>query len=147
MKIPSNKYLDAHELGDILKVSPATILRRSKSKPYMLPPPAHLGANFPLRWRRVDVVRWLVNLGLMASLAPYLSGPTAKKNSGAKAGVGTATTAHGGPGDAARIAALKNESASSASKLHIEYIGSGKRILAKVDVIVRRFCETIRCSA
>lgn len=60
MQPPSLDYLDAHDLADILKVAPATILRRAKRQPHRLPPPAYLGPNFPLRWRRVDVLSWLV---------------------------------------------------------------------------------------
>lgn len=59
MHLPSTAYLDAHDLAGILKVSPATILRRAKKQPHTLPAPAHLGPNFPLRWRRGDVAAWL----------------------------------------------------------------------------------------
>jgi len=59
MHLPPTAYLDAHDLAAILKVTPATILRRLKTRPHTLPPPAHLGPNFPLRWRQTDVVRWL----------------------------------------------------------------------------------------
>jgi len=59
MHLPPTEYLDAHDLAAILKVTPATILRRVRAKPHTLPPSAHLGPNFPLRWRHADVVRWL----------------------------------------------------------------------------------------
>ncbi|AVK72233.1 DNA-binding protein [Cupriavidus necator] len=59
MHLPSTAYLDAHDLAAILKVSPATILRRARRQPHTLPAPAHLGPNFPLRWRRTDVASWL----------------------------------------------------------------------------------------
>jgi predicted DNA-binding transcriptional regulator AlpA len=59
MHLLSTAYLDAHDLAAILKVSPATILRRAKRQPHTLPAPAHLGPNFPLRWRRADVASWL----------------------------------------------------------------------------------------
>lgn len=59
MHVLSPAYLDAYDLAEILKVSPATILRRAKSRPHTLPLPAHLGERFPLRWRRQDVISWL----------------------------------------------------------------------------------------
>lgn len=59
MQSPSTAYLDAHNLAAILKVTPATILRRVRSKPRTLPAPAYLGPRFPLRWRRTDVDAWL----------------------------------------------------------------------------------------
>ncbi|PLP96701.1 hypothetical protein CYJ10_31015 [Cupriavidus pauculus] len=59
MQPPSTAYLDAHDLAAILKVSPATVLRRSKRQPHTLPAPAYLGPRFPLRWRRTDVDVWL----------------------------------------------------------------------------------------
>ncbi|SOY71885.1 conserved hypothetical protein [Cupriavidus phytorum] len=59
MHLPSNAYLDAHDLAAILKVSPATILRRAKRQPHTLPLRAHLGPNLPLRWRRTDVASWM----------------------------------------------------------------------------------------
>lgn len=52
-------YLDAYDLAAILAVSPSTILRRAQTRPWSLPPPVHLGPKFPLRWRGVDVSRWL----------------------------------------------------------------------------------------
>jgi len=52
-------YLDAHDLAVIFKVTPATILKRTKARPQNLPPPAYLGPNFPQRWRQADVARWL----------------------------------------------------------------------------------------
>ncbi|ADC45328.1 conserved hypothetical protein (plasmid) [Cupriavidus metallidurans CH34] len=55
----SPAYLDAHDLAAILKVSPATVLRRFKRQPHTLPAPAYLGPCFPLRWRRTDVDVWL----------------------------------------------------------------------------------------
>jgi len=55
----TTSYLDAHDLAVILEVTPATILKRAKARPQSLPPPAYLGPNFPLRWRRDDAIRWL----------------------------------------------------------------------------------------
>ncbi|SOZ68497.1 conserved hypothetical protein [Cupriavidus taiwanensis] len=63
MHLPPTEYLDAHDLAIILKVSPATILRRARTKPQTLPPPVHLGPNFPLRWRQRDVCYWLAQMG------------------------------------------------------------------------------------
>lgn len=64
-------YLDAHDLAAILKVSPATVLRRSKRQPHMLPAPAYLGPRFPLRWRQTDVDVWLAEAaGTDLSYAP-----------------------------------------------------------------------------
>ncbi|QEZ45144.1 hypothetical protein D2917_07610 [Cupriavidus oxalaticus] len=51
-------YLDAHDLATIFKVTPTTILRRARIKPHTLPPAAHLGPNFPLRWLQADVAFW-----------------------------------------------------------------------------------------
>ncbi|RDK06457.1 helix-turn-helix transcriptional regulator [Cupriavidus lacunae] len=59
MNLPPADYLDAHDLAAIFKVTPVTILRRAKTKSHSLPPPAHLGPNFPLRWRQADVDFWL----------------------------------------------------------------------------------------
>jgi len=59
MHLPPTEYLDAHDLAAIFKVTSATILRRAKIKPHTLPPPVHLGLNFPLRWRHADVALWL----------------------------------------------------------------------------------------
>lgn len=56
---PLPTYLDAHDLAAIFEVSPATILRRARTKPQSLPPPVYLGPGFPLRWRQADVVIWL----------------------------------------------------------------------------------------
>ncbi|AVK72175.1 hypothetical protein BJN34_0015 [Cupriavidus necator] len=53
------QYLDAHDLASLLGVTPATIVRRARLAPWTLPPRAYLGPNFPLRWRRADVLRWL----------------------------------------------------------------------------------------
>ncbi|NOV24212.1 hypothetical protein E5S69_11890 [Cupriavidus necator] len=57
--LPLPTYLDAHDLAIIFKVTPATILRRVIRKPQTLPTPAHLGPNFPIRWRQSDVAFWL----------------------------------------------------------------------------------------
>jgi predicted DNA-binding transcriptional regulator AlpA len=66
MQQPSTIYLDAHDLAAILKVSPATVLRRAKRQPHTLPAPAHLGSRFPLRWRRTDVEAWLAEQASMS---------------------------------------------------------------------------------
>lgn len=63
MEPPSAEYLDPHDLATILKVTPAAILRRARTKPHTLPPAAHLGPNFPLRWRQMDVISWLQEMG------------------------------------------------------------------------------------
>lgn len=61
---PLSNYLDASDLAVLLKVTPATILRRARTKPQSLPPPAALGPNFPLRWKQTDVANWLNALGM-----------------------------------------------------------------------------------
>jgi len=59
MNLPPTEYLDAHDLAALLGVTPTTILRRARLAPWTLPPRAYLGPNFPLRWRRADVLQWL----------------------------------------------------------------------------------------
>lgn len=59
MNLPPTEYLDAHDLAAIFNVSSSTVLRRLKTRPHTLPPPALLGSNFPLPWRQKDVAWWL----------------------------------------------------------------------------------------
>lgn len=55
----SYRYLDPSELADLLGLSTATVTRRAKRRPWMLPPRAELLDRALLRWR-VDVVHvWL----------------------------------------------------------------------------------------
>jgi predicted DNA-binding transcriptional regulator AlpA len=57
-------YLDIHELAEVLDISAGSIRRRLKRAPYELPAPAHLGQDFPLRWREHEVLNWLHDNGL-----------------------------------------------------------------------------------
>ena len=52
-------YLDIHDLAELLGLTPATVRRRLRARPWTLPPPVYLGPGYPLRWREADVVRWL----------------------------------------------------------------------------------------
>jgi predicted DNA-binding transcriptional regulator AlpA len=58
------RYLDIHELAEALKTSVSSIRRRLEREPSELPPAAHLGPNFPLRWREHEVLSWLYDNGL-----------------------------------------------------------------------------------
>lgn len=52
------EYLDPHDLAAMLDITPATIRRRLRVRPWTLPGPVYLGPNYPLRWRRTDVALW-----------------------------------------------------------------------------------------
>jgi len=52
------RYLDIHELAEVLDISVNSIRRCLKHTPWELPAPAHLGPNFPLRWREREVRIW-----------------------------------------------------------------------------------------
>jgi len=53
------KYLNIDELAALLEISSHGARRRLKREPWNLPPPAHLGPGFPLRWREAEVKAWL----------------------------------------------------------------------------------------
>jgi predicted DNA-binding transcriptional regulator AlpA len=53
------RYLDIHELAEVLDISASSIRRRLKSAPWNVPSPAYLGGGFPLRWRQHEVQAWL----------------------------------------------------------------------------------------
>lgn len=58
------KYLDIYELAEVLNISVSSIRRRLNSSPWDLPPPAHLGQKFPIRWRQQEVETWIFERGL-----------------------------------------------------------------------------------
>jgi predicted DNA-binding transcriptional regulator AlpA len=58
------RYLDIHELAEVLDISAGSIRRRLKREHWDLPAPAHLGENFPLRWREHEVLNWLHDNGI-----------------------------------------------------------------------------------
>jgi predicted DNA-binding transcriptional regulator AlpA len=53
------RYWDIHELAEVLEISAGSIRRRLKRAPWELPAQAHLGPNFPIRWRKQEVEAWL----------------------------------------------------------------------------------------
>jgi predicted DNA-binding transcriptional regulator AlpA len=57
------RYLDIHELAEVLDISASSIRRRLRSEPWKLPPSAQLGPDFPLRWREYEVRIWMVEQG------------------------------------------------------------------------------------
>lgn len=57
------KYLDIHELAEVLNISASSIRRRLRRTPWELPAPAYLGPNFPIRWRKQEVDTWLFERG------------------------------------------------------------------------------------
>lgn len=65
------RYLDIHELAEVLDISASSIRRRLKRAPWDLPAPAHLGPNFPMRWRKQEVKAWLFERGFHANLEAH----------------------------------------------------------------------------
>lgn len=57
------RYLDIRELAELLDISASSIRRRLRSEPWKLPPSAHLGPDFPLRWREREVRIWMFEQG------------------------------------------------------------------------------------
>jgi len=57
------RYLDIHELAEVLNISASSIRRHMKSAPWNVPSPAHLGPDFPLRWREYEVRIWMLEHG------------------------------------------------------------------------------------
>lgn len=70
---PLSNYLDTSDLAVLLKVTLATILRRARSKPQSLSPPAALGPNFPLRWRQADAANWPNEVGIASICGLFAS--------------------------------------------------------------------------
>jgi predicted DNA-binding transcriptional regulator AlpA len=56
---PISTYLDIDDLAALLGLTPGTIRRRLRTRPWTLPPSAHLGPDYPIRWRQADAARWL----------------------------------------------------------------------------------------
>jgi len=71
----SLSYLDAHELAAVLGVSPSTVLRRLRARPWLLPAPAYLGPRYPTRWRRDNVNRWLLEMESHTPQKPVFAVP------------------------------------------------------------------------
>lgn len=61
------RYLDIQELAEVLDISASSIRRRLKRAPWELPPVAHLGPNFPRRWREHEVTVWMFERGFQAN--------------------------------------------------------------------------------
>lgn len=59
------KYLDIEELAVLMGTSSAKIRRSLETKPFDVPPKMHIPGSSMLRWRVVEVKKWLYEHGLV----------------------------------------------------------------------------------
>ncbi len=56
----TTKYLDIFEVAEVLGVTPETVRKNMKRRPWLVPMNMHIPGTRMLRWRIVDVEAWLV---------------------------------------------------------------------------------------